>query len=146
MVLQMSAAQRQVTETTSQHYTDREEKKNCWAHSMLEQERPNGSLRNERESKSKSLHTHTGKYKMCAHTGHMTFVLVTFASGDNEPACLFPTSLVLFSFFLPNKDSSDHGGVQTRRGWVEKKKKKERINGSILEEDKTLLGFNYFPL
>lgn len=90
--------------------------------------------------------THTGKYKMCAHTGHMTFVPVTFASGDNEPACLFPTSLVLFSFFLPNKDSSDHGGVQTRRGWVKKNFFFLKINGSMLEEDKTLLGFNYFPL
>lgn len=58
--------------------------------------------------------SHTRKYKTCAHTGHKTFVLGTFASGDNEPACLFPTSLVPFPFFLPNKDSSDHGGVQKR--------------------------------
>lgn len=69
--------------------------------------------------------SHTRKYRMCAHTGHMTFVPRTFASGNNEPACLFPTTLVLFSFFLPNKDSSDHGSVQTKR-LSEKKKIKNQ--------------------
>lgn len=47
--------------------------------------------------------SHTRKYKTCAHTGHMTFILGMSASGDNEPACLFPTSFVPFFFSCQTK-------------------------------------------
>lgn len=79
-----------------------------------------------------------------AHTGHMTFVPGTFASGVNEPACLFSTSLVLFFFSCQTK--SPLIIAEYKREEAERKKKKKKINGSILEEDNKLLGFNYFPL
>lgn len=117
MILQMRAVQRQVTATTSQQYWQGKRRRTaehtpCWSR----RDRTKWKAEQIKES------SHTRKYKMCAHTGHVTFVPLTFASGDNEPACLFSTSLVRYSFFsLPNKDSSDHGGVQMRKGWVEKK-------------------------
>lgn len=106
--------------------TGREEKKNCWAHYMLEPETLIGLITIWKWEQIKES-SHTRKYKTCAHTGHMTFATGSFASGSNEPACLFPTSLVLifFFFFQPNKDSSDHSRIQTRRSWAQKEKEKK---------------------
>lgn len=122
--------------------TGREEKKNCSAHSMLEQERPNGSLRYESESKSKSLHTLENIRRVPTQ--------VTWL--------LFPELLLLAIMSLPVSSphlrSSSFFSCQTKTPLIiaeykreeAEQKKKKKINGSILEEDKTLLGFNYFPL
>lgn len=95
MILQMRAAQRQVTATTSQHYWQRKRRRSaehtaCWSR---ERDRTKWKAEQIKES------SRTRRYKLCAHTGHVTFVPLTFASGDNEPACLFSTSLVRSSFF-----------------------------------------------
>lgn len=106
--------------------TSGEEKKNCWAHTHVGAGETVRLITIWKWEQIKET-SHSGKYETWAHTGHMTLVPGTFASGDNEPACLFPTSLVLFFFsFLfsqQNKDSSDHGRLQTRRGWAQKRKK-----------------------
>uniref|UniRef100_A0AAV2KDI0 Uncharacterized protein n=1 Tax=Knipowitschia caucasica TaxID=637954 RepID=A0AAV2KDI0_KNICA len=84
--------------TSSRYY------KSCSSevHMKEPQTSPEASLRNERELTIKEPDTFT-------RAGHMTFVLVTSASGDNEASapCL---RLQLFSAFSPckNKVFSDH--------------------------------------
>lgn len=94
MILQMRAAQRQVTATTSQHYWQGKRRRSA-EHTACWSRRDRTKWKAERIKES----SRTRRYKMCAHTGHVTFVPLTFASGDNEPACLFSTSLVRSSFF-----------------------------------------------
>lgn len=102
MILQMSAVHRQVTGTTSQHYWQgREEEVLSTLHVGAGDAARLITIWKWEQIKESS---DTRKYKTCAHTGHMTFVPGTFASGNNEPACLFPASLVLiFFFFFPAK-------------------------------------------
>lgn len=64
---------------------------------------------------------------------------------------LLLSSTHLWSFFFKeyflqaNKGRSDHSEVLTRGGLAWGGKKEKKINGSILVEDKRLLGFNYPP-
>lgn len=126
--------------------TGGEEKKNCWAHTHVGAGETVRLITIWKWEQIKET-SHSGKYETWAHTGHMTLVPGTFASGDNEPACLFPTSLVLFFFsflFFRAKQRLLWSWPTTNEKRLSTKK--EKINGSILGEDKKLLGFNYFPL
>lgn len=138
----MSAVQRQVTQTTSQHYTDRDEKENCWAHSTQEQERRNSSLRYERESKSKSLHTLENIKRVPTQVTWLLFLellLLAIMSLPVSSPHLWSSSL------FPCQTKTPLIMAVYKRGWAGKKTHK-KINDSILEDNKTLLGFNYFPL
>lgn len=120
--------------------TGREEKKNCWAHSMLEQERPNGSLRYESESKSKSLHTAENIRRVPTQVTWLLFPeLLPIMSLPVFSPHLWSSPFFFFLFFPSDKQ-------RLLWSWWNTNEKKKKINGFILEEDKKLLALIISPL